>query len=363
MQYASARYTTGMEVQKWVSDDHLAPDLRMGRVERAIAVTALVVANTGILSAAINELPDMPSGNRAVLSAYECEEPCLAGAAPEALPAVWPDDTAAQLEAIAAAASSPMVQERVAPTQPEAAPGYQRSLSYEQYAQNAPQYIANLPSLERLASLKPELAQQYLAEYIHINRLSLEVTVSVDDYYAFALDRSFNTAFKGVGSYDKTISPKLFVIHWTGMHYDGPEHLAQSMRNDGQKRVAYYMDRNARSYQLFEDDYRMPAHARGVNEFSQGVEIEATGTLDYTPAQIQQAIILAVDFCRRNGLPVNETTIVGHYATALIFRNPYYDPALGSLAPGATFEKFDPPQELMNKVIIPRAIELDRALG
>jgi hypothetical protein len=126
------------------------------------------------------------------------------------------------------------------------------------------------------------------------------------------------------------------------------------------KRIDYFIDRQAQTYQLFESDRNKPAHILNLNSVSQGVEIEAAGTLDYTPEQIEQAIMLAVDFCRRNHLKVNDKTILGHYAADLIFNNPYYSPSTGKFK-YKSIHKFDPPQELM-RVIVAKAKALNKGL-
>ena len=156
----------------------------------------------------------------------------------------------------------------------------------------------------------------------------------------------------------------MFVVHWTGIGYRGVDHFVTSMKPH---RVQYFIDRDARVFKLFESDTNWPAHALGANDFAQGVEIE-TGPFDektsplfsYTPAQIEHTIYVAVDFLRRNGLPVDETTLVGHYAADLLFTNPYYDPHEGRFSRGRV-RKFDPPQELM-QVIVHKARQLDAAL-
>jgi N-acetyl-anhydromuramyl-L-alanine amidase AmpD len=156
----------------------------------------------------------------------------------------------------------------------------------------------------------------------------------------------------------------MFIVHWTGIGYTDVDHFVSSLRP---YRVQFFLDRDAEVYQLFETDHQKPAHALGVNDFAQGVEIE-TGHYDgtnsplfsYTPEQIEQTVYLAVEFLRRNGLPVDGTTLLGHYAADLIFTNPYYDPHQARFT-RASLRKFDPPQELMD-VIVDKASTLDEAL-
>jgi hypothetical protein len=69
-----------------------------------------------------------------------------------------------------------------------------------------------------------------------------------------------------------------------------------------------------------------------------------------TPEQIEQTVYLAVEFLRRNDLPVDGTTLLGHYAGDLIFTNPNDDPHRARFA-RASLRKFDPPQELMDVIV------------
>jgi hypothetical protein len=241
-----------------------------------------------------------------------------------------------------------------------------RRMPYEEFAERGPEMIERLPSLDVLQAHFPEnpMTSDVEAQKEHILHLAEQVEVSVEGYRRLAVDMTRRTAFRSLPNYHDEIEPRMFVVHWTGMGYRNVDHFVRSMRPN---RVQYFINRDARVFELFESDTNWPAHALGANDFAQGVEIE-TGHFDertsplfsYTPAQIEHTIYVAVDFLRRNDLPVDETTLVGHYAADLLFTNPYYDPHVGRFTQDR-IRKFDPPQELM-QVIVHEAQQLDAAL-
>lgn len=275
---------------------------------------------------------------------------------------------AARATPVSPPTSLPKIDVRVPTKTPEKAPP-DRAMSYETFRANAHAYLERLPGLEAIARSNPSslLYIDFLQQTEHILELNQAINITPDDYRNFKIDTSYNTIFKGKpgSSYETQIQPKMFLIHWTGLvnnpYNNDPVLLANGMTRAGLNRVDYYMDRNSKVYQLFESDHNKPGHALpGLNTISQGVEIEAYYTMDFTAGQIKQAIILAVDFCRRNGLPVDESTIVGHYAADTIMLNPYYNPDTGKLK--GTIRKSDPPQALM-QVIVAKAQALDAVLG
>ena len=241
-----------------------------------------------------------------------------------------------------------------------------RRMPYEEFAEHGPEMIERLPSLDVLHAHFPEnpMTNDVEAQKEHILYLAEQVEVSVEGYHRLAVDMTRRTAFRSLPNYHDEIEPRMFVVHWTGIGYRNVDHFVKSMRPN---RVQYFINRDAQVFELFESDTNWPAHALGANDFAQGVEIE-TGHFDektsplfsYTPAQIEHTIYVAVDFLRRNGLPVDETTLVGHYAADLLFTNPYYDPHAGRFTQDR-IRKFDPPQELM-QVIVHKAQQLDAAL-
>ena len=241
-----------------------------------------------------------------------------------------------------------------------------RRMPYEEFAEHGSEMLARLPSLEALHAYFPEnpMTSHVEEQKQHILYLAEQVEVSVEGYRRLGVDMTRRTAFRDLANYHDEIEPKMFVVHWTGMGYRGVDHFVSSMKPH---RVQYFIDRNARVFQLFESDTNWPAHALGANDFAQGVEIE-TGPFDeqtsplfsYTPDQIEHTIYVAVDFLRRNELDVDETTLVGHYAADLLFTNPYYDPHEGRFTRDR-IRKFDPPQELM-QVIVHKAQQLDATL-
>lgn len=342
---------------------------RLNKAERVIASLALGAASLGTFSAGVLELNQREQTLSIQYAA--CDEVCMAPE-PGLQAAAKPTDISPTLAPNLTPPAAPKTRPQ-APVKQQAriemqeVPEYpDRAMPYAEFRANAKDYLSKLPtlmditrfpSIDGRAPLSPAEALRQLA---YIAELERTIIVTPQDYAAFKLDTRFNKAFKGVGSYHKEITPRFFIIHWTAHHYDGPLHLAQSMRPN---RIAYFIDQKEQTYQMFENDRRQPAHALGgMNFISQGVEIEATGMMDYKPGQIKQAILLAVDFCRRNGLDVNESTIVGHMAADAIFRNEFYNPKTGKFTFKA-LHKIDPPQELMAQVIVPQAIALDKALG
>jgi hypothetical protein len=245
----------------------------------------------------------------------------------------------------------------------------------------ADQFIGRIPTLDYLAQRFPDDPrwQNVADQKAFIERMYQEVNVTVEDYEAFAVDQSFRGSFVGHPNYPTQITPRMFIIHWTAHRFpDGPPQLVDYMMKDSftdeqgnvhhkdRTSVDYFMDRAGKTYQLFEDDHHMPAHARSANTFSQGVEIDATGLFDYTPEQVKSAVLLAVNFCRRNNLPVHPATIVSHYAANLLYADPYYDRDSGTLRedPGYAdnIDKYDPPQEFITNLILKKAQELNHQL-
>jgi hypothetical protein len=242
-----------------------------------------------------------------------------------------------------------------------------RRLPYERFAENADEIMARIPSLEMMQRHFPAspMTRDVGAQKAHIQQLDELVEVTVEGFEDLTIDLSHQQAFVDLERDHERIQPRMFIVHWTGIGYTDVDHFVSSLRP---YRVQFFLDRDAEVYQLFETDHQKPAHALGVNDFAQGVEIE-TGHYDgtnsplfsYTPEQIEQTVYLAVEFLRRNGLPVDGTTLLGHYAADLIFTNPYYDPHQARFT-RASLRKFDPPQELMD-VIVDKASTLDEALG
>ncbi len=246
-------------------------------------------------------------------------------------------------------------------------PPGERRLPLPEFHANAQQMLGNLPRLEELAALtnEPAVADRVAEQIAHIAALDRLANVTVDGYEQFTIDTSRRGVFASAENYHESIEPGLFVVHWTAAGYDDVDHFVRAITPH---RVQFFIDEQARVYDLFTDDQRWPAHALGVNEFAQGVEIESgefsgehSPVFGITPDQLTQTVYVAVAFLHRNDLPVDETTIIGHFAADLIFANPFYDPYTGTLAPSGSIRKFDPPEELM-EVIVRKARSLDAAL-
>lgn len=232
-------------------------------------------------------------------------------------------------------------------------------------------YIAKVPTL-------PQLAQRFGGKFADadkqlafIDSLAKNIQISLDKYQNFTANQDYQGAFSTENNYGYKIAPQLIVIHWTGHNYEQgiPQYINSEIGLG--YRTEFLVDRPALAYQFFEDD-RFPAHAKGANLISQGIEIitrkydvndpnaNTSPVYDYTPDQIEHAIYLAVAFCRRNKLPVDQTTIISHYAVDLLFNSQVYNPETGE---AGSIDKWDPPQELISRVIIPLAQQLDAALG
>lgn len=260
------------------------------------------------------------------------------------------------------------VEVRAAAIEQEPAP--RRNMSYEEYANNAELFMSRLPTIETLNSIFPGTAffQLIPEQRQHIENLRQTVQPTPEKYHGFTFDTQYSHMFPGSGP----LNPRMFIWHWTGNHYDNPEHLANSMR--GHASVQMYTHADGVAYQLVPDLNVVTGHARCLNEFSWGIEIY-TGEYDgvhspvfsYTPATTEASIYAAVNRLRSANLPVSRLTLLGHFAADLIFMNPYYDPYSGAFheVPGyrqPTLHKYDPPQEFMDMVVT-KAMELDQALG
>jgi hypothetical protein len=243
-----------------------------------------------------------------------------------------------------------------------------RNMSYEEFAQHAEQYMSVLPRLEQMHALFPGTAFfHYIPEQLqHIENLKNAVQPSAEKFHAF----SFNTAYSHIFNQTESLNPRAFVWHWTGWHYETPDGLRAMSPNS----VQLYVHHDAVAYQMVPQLDVVAGHARAMNPFSWGMEMYS-GTYDdvhsplfsFTPAQVETGIYTAVRQLRSRNLPVNQFTLLGHYAADLIFMNPYYDPASGTFHEipehkPITIHKFDPPQEFMDMVAA-KAMELDQALG
>lgn len=243
-----------------------------------------------------------------------------------------------------------------------------RNMSYEEFAAHAEQYMAVLPRLEQMQALFPGTAFfHFVPEQLqHIENLKNNVQLSTEKFQAF----SYDTAYSQMFNQTDPLHPRAFVWHWTGWDYRTPDDLRQMSPNS----VQLYVHQDAVAYQMVPQLDVVAGHARAMNPFCWGMEMYS-GAYDevhsplfsFTPGQVETGIYTAVRQLRSHNLPVNQFTILGHYAADLIFMNPYYDPNTGSFheIPGhkpIAIHKFDPPQEFMDMVVV-KAVELDQALG
>lgn len=364
-------------------------DLQNNRPIRRLLAVALATAQIGLVAAGIKEIQSSDSGcidatcyaaldhlDVPGVTGTDGIDPTTTAIAPPTVtesPTTAPPITESPTTTAAPPPPPPAPQSLLpsieiaasAPAQPAELPP--RQLPYDIFIQHHETMLANIPTLDRLNQLFPNSPMtHFVAEQKQrIAELDAAITPTVEEYNALNIDMSRSAAFADSANYHGSITPKAFIIHWTAEGYDNVDHFVASLKP---YRVEFFIDKNAQSYQLFERDTNVPAHGLSLNGFSQGVEIE-TGQYDgahsplfsYQPQQLENAVHVAVRFLRRNNLPVDATTLLGHYAADLIFTNPYYDPLLGSFSQNRV-RKFDPPQELMH-VLVAKAQQLDAALG
>lgn len=216
-------------------------------------------------------------------------------------------------------------------------------------------WVDRLPGLDELAGLFPASFPKVGQEETYIHELAKQVSVTPADYKKFKLNTDYEDAFASQPSYFQSIDPKLFVVHWTAVEYqNGVQEFIKVMRREG-LRVEFFIDHDGAVYKLFNSDTHYPAHALGVNSFSQGVEVEAKNVYGYTPAQLKSVVLLATRFCLENNLPVNRATILGHYGADLLYNNPTYDKYSGTFHADGDRKpylgKIDPPQEVIDFIV------------
>lgn len=237
-------------------------------------------------------------------------------------------------------------------------------------------YLPMVPSLEQLAQLKGAQWADAAQQLAHIDWLNSEVSVTVEDYINRSPDRSRGNAFAHQPNYANRIVPYMYIYHWTARRYDqdavSVDGLIRSLDRKG-LRVANFADRNGNPFRLFDSYTRSGAHARSLNGIAVGGEYEtesygaeygrfASPIYDFNPALVKTMILDGVEFCRdpEVNLPVDETTLTTHYVADLLFDTESYNPETGEIG---TVDKWDPPDELVSRVILPKAKALDAALG
>lgn len=245
-----------------------------------------------------------------------------------------------------------------------------KHLSYNALRRTATSQIDSLPSLTEAAKLFPNaMAFQNIPEQLaYIGDLEKADSVSVEDYRNFSVNKDYIHAFDNQASYNNPrIETKMLVQHWTGKHYPGGVQQFIKEVNSARLRVLYFMDRDTNVvYQLFDDPNRFPQHAKGTNQFSQGIETEATGMLDLTPAEHKTLVLLNVYDSQLRQRLVNRQNIVGHYAVDLLYYNPTYDGKTGTFHASqgrkSYIDKFDFPQEYIN-VLVEQSRKLQQSVS
>lgn len=251
---------------------------------------------------------------------------------------------------------------------------------------NLAPYIKLIPSLDQDALLFPASFPRAQEEKAYIRELASKVNVTPNGFKQFALDTSRRDAFQSFPySQVKNANEQSYVFHWTAEHYAyGVDQLVHNMLTrhtiglNGENipdRVSVYNftpHDGKVVYQLLPNDHYRAAHARGLNYFTQGIEMEAANIapnrpasevmFDITPEEVDAALYAAVLFCVQNGLPVNETSLISHYEVDLLYNNSAYNPSKGTFKPHATLGKFDLPKEFMTEVVLPKARPLYRQL-
>lgn len=237
-------------------------------------------------------------------------------------------------------------------------------------------YLPMVPGLEQLAVLKGNQWADAAQQLAHIDWLNSQISVTPEDFYNRQPDYSRMNAFAHQPGYANFIVPQVYVYHWTGRRYDqdavSVDGLIRGLDREGY-RVANFADRNGNPFRLFDSYTRAGAHAKSLNGFASGGEYEteswgpqfgrtASPIYDFNPALVKTMILDGVEFCRHPevNVSVDETTLISHYAGDLLFDTDSYNPVTGEIG---TIDKWDPPQELITRVIIPKAQALDAALG
>jgi hypothetical protein len=247
-----------------------------------------------------------------------------------------------------------------------------RNMPYETYIKNADLFLSKLPTLEQNHAMFPSsaLLNHVPEQLAYIDELDTAIKLSAKEYQAFSIDQSYNQAFgKRI-----QIIPRLFIWHWAVGEYSDPQDLANKMIA-GKSSVPLYADKNDRVYQMIPELFSLTGHARKhLNNFAIGMEVytgewgdKRSCLFGYTPARVKNGIYAAVHTLSNAKLPINEKTLLGHYAADLIFDNPYYDPHTGTFheiagAKPISLRKTDPPQEFMN-MIVTKAKTLAAELG
>ncbi len=236
--------------------------------------------------------------------------------------------------------------------------------------------IQQVPTLPELGAMFPGSYGDWQRQLDYIYSLDQQTQVTVEDYTTFQFDDRYMGAFAGAGEYDKRITPKLIVPHWTVHRYPaGPEGGARFVTgllnsSHGQLSSNYFIDHDGQTvYRYYDEDTRQTAGALGMNNFAVNVELEAglaapgdtapTVLYDVTPEALNKMVITVVQLARRYNLAISEYTIVSHLAGDMIFVNDSFNAENGAVE---SMRKFDMPQELV-VVIIGKAQTLDAQLG
>jgi lysophospholipase L1-like esterase len=160
---------------------------------------------------------------------------------------------------------------------------------------------------------KPTKPVEQMTDPEYIDWLADSVEVSASDYQSFDVDTSRVGAFADELT-GKTIKPTAFVGHWTAAVYkNGVDQFIGAIKGREGRccSVMYFMDREAKVYR-FVNSNQQTAHAKGANEYTQGVEIEARGLRDYTPEQMTAFVKLGYRFMTANDIPIERKNFIGH---------------------------------------------------
>ncbi len=189
------------------------------------------------------------------------------------------------------------------------------------------------------------------ADMEYVKELSAQVVLTPDKFRNLQIDTSHLGVFDDeLGFVDA--QPIAFVGHWTGKRYEnGVEQFISSIkgRRGNCCNVMYFIDDNAQIYQFFTNPKQRAAHAAGFNMESQGVEIEAAGLRDYTPAELESFSLLTLKFLMDNNLEVSRRSILGHAEVDKRFND---DPS----------GKVDMPPELLDQ-LFPKIAQLAVEVG
>ncbi len=235
-------------------------------------------------------------------------------------------------------------------------------------------HLDKIPRLEQLAQWFPNSGRftNWQDQLTHLDNLVPNSVIDIQEFLGYAPNLDYTHVFDAHPFEGQYINPTMYVFHWTVDMPASPGELAKGMMNhknkDGSSNrtsVYEYTDDAVPPvvYRLLDETRQKAAHAAGGNDFTQGNEMKARDLMDIRPDQVKAWVMAWVRFCLERGLPVDRTSVIGHYELDLLVNNPNYDPDSGTFIalPNGVLphiNKFDGPRELIEHVIIPTGNDL-----